>query len=308
MDDTEYFTSDSSEDELIIAENLLVHTHFILTSSCATRNGGSRSKKKPNINRVAEEGAQRLYEDYFSGASIYTDAQFRRRFRMSRKLFLKIANDVKNSNQYFIRKPNAAGQLGLNYLQKCTAAVRQLAYGIPADALDEYTRMAESTARKCLKEFCKTVETPYEKEFLRHPNEADIQRLLKENEQRGFPALRKNARSSAMQDVERAFGVLMARFAIVKNPARLWNKDDLRSIMRTCIILHNMIIEDERDNVVTFDYMFAYENATTNVPMCSKLDFSAFLTRYKQVHDTAMHYQLRNDLIEHLWNMRGEEE
>ncbi|XP_055535702.1 uncharacterized protein LOC129724650 [Wyeomyia smithii] len=189
MDDTEYFTSDSSEDELIIAENLLVHTHFILTSSCATRNGGSRSKKKPNINRVAEEGAQRLYEDYFSGASIYTDAQFRRRFRMSRKLFLKIANDVKNSNQYFIRKPNAAGQLGLNYLQKCTAAVRQLAYGIPADALDEYTRMAESTARKCLKEFCKTVETLYEKEFLRHPNEADIQRLLKENEQRGFPGM-----------------------------------------------------------------------------------------------------------------------
>uniref|UniRef100_A0A0D2ZXU1 DDE Tnp4 domain-containing protein n=1 Tax=Brassica oleracea var. oleracea TaxID=109376 RepID=A0A0D2ZXU1_BRAOL len=50
------------------------------------------------------------------------------------------------------------------------------------------------------------------------------------------------------KDVERAFGVLQGRFAIVKNPALFWDKVKIGKIMRTCIILHNMIVEDERDS------------------------------------------------------------
>ena len=49
------------------------------------------------------------------------------------------------------------------------------------------------------------------------------------------------------KDVKRAFGVLQARFAIVKNPALFWDKVKIGKIMRACIILHNMIVEDERD-------------------------------------------------------------
>ena len=49
------------------------------------------------------------------------------------------------------------------------------------------------------------------------------------------------------KDAERVFGVLQARFAIVKNPALMWDKVKTGKIVRTCIILHNMIVEDERD-------------------------------------------------------------
>ncbi|KAK3183819.1 hypothetical protein Dsin_031105 [Dipteronia sinensis] len=49
------------------------------------------------------------------------------------------------------------------------------------------------------------------------------------------------------KDVERAFGVLQSRFAIVTGPTRFWHKHVLYDIMTTCIIMHNMIIEDERD-------------------------------------------------------------
>ncbi|CAN7000722.1 unnamed protein product, partial [Brassica rapa subsp. trilocularis] len=49
------------------------------------------------------------------------------------------------------------------------------------------------------------------------------------------------------KDVERAFGVLQARFAVVRNPSNLWDKNKLGNIMRACIILHNMIVENERD-------------------------------------------------------------
>ena len=49
------------------------------------------------------------------------------------------------------------------------------------------------------------------------------------------------------KDVERAFGVLQSRFAIVHGPARFWDKAYLGRIIRAFIIIHNMIVEDERD-------------------------------------------------------------
>ena len=57
-------------------------------------------------------------------------------------------------------------------------------------------------------------------------------------------------------NVKRAFGVLQARFAIVRRPARFFFPKTLQDIMKACIILHNMTIEDERDEneVVDFDY------------------------------------------------------
>ncbi|XP_068337677.1 uncharacterized protein [Pyrus communis] len=50
---------------------------------------------------------------------------------------------------------------------------------------------------------------------------------------------------SYRKDVERAFEILQARLVIVRGPARFWQTKDLHSIMMTCIILHNIIVEDE---------------------------------------------------------------
>ncbi|KDO66795.1 hypothetical protein CISIN_1g040834mg [Citrus sinensis] len=60
------------------------------------------------------------------------------------------------------------------------------------------------------------------------------------------------------KDVERAFEVLQSRFAIVAGPSRFWNKHVLHDIMTACIIMHNIIIEDERDvNATINDWMQA---------------------------------------------------
>jgi hypothetical protein len=50
--------------------------------------------------------------------------------------------------------------------------------------------------------------------------------------------------------------VLQARFAIVRGPARGWSRETLTYIMKACIIMHNMIVEDERntDNASDIDY------------------------------------------------------
>ncbi|CAN0925013.1 hypothetical protein LINGRAHAP2_LOCUS34517 [Linum grandiflorum] len=50
------------------------------------------------------------------------------------------------------------------------------------------------------------------------------------------------------KDVERAFGILQAHWAIVCNPVRSWDVPSLKNIMLVCIILHNMIVENEQVN------------------------------------------------------------
>ena len=57
-----------------------------------------------------------------------------------------------------------------------------------------------------------------------------------------------------MKDVERCFGILQARWAIVRGAARMFDVESLRSIMMTCIILHNMIVEDEFDYDAVDEY------------------------------------------------------
>jgi hypothetical protein len=101
------------------------------------------------------------------------------------------------------------------------------------------------------------------------------------------------------KDVERAFGVLQARFAIVRMPARYWKKEDLHQIMKACIILHNMIIEDEGASAAN---VLDFEDIGQPAPSHEQItDLDMFLQRHRQLRDNATHYQLRNDLIEHLW-------
>ena len=46
--------------------------------------------------------------------------------------------------------------------------------------------------------------------------------------------------------VKRAFGLLQAQFANVHGLATFFNQQTLWMIMKTCLILHNMTIENER--------------------------------------------------------------
>jgi len=48
-------------------------------------------------------------------------------------------------------------------------------------------------------------------------------------------------------------------FAIVRGPVHLWDEESLGNIMRACIIMHNMIVEDER-NEYTDEYDCDYND------------------------------------------------
>jgi hypothetical protein len=119
-----------------------------------------RANKKPKIGgsvfgrqklwRERIEGHNKLMRMYFNDDATFPESYFRRCFRMSIGLFKQIAEEVAKYETYFVHKRNAAGELGHNTYQKVTAALRMLAYGIPADLIDDHLAMGESTAIKCV--------------------------------------------------------------------------------------------------------------------------------------------------------------
>ena len=107
------------------------------------------------------------------------------------------------------------------------------------------------------------------------------------------------AQEACRKDVERAFGVLQARFAIVRGPARFWDEDTLGQIMRACVIMHNMIVEDERDE--EDDLSFDGEGEKVKISHEGTPELEEFIKNYKNIKDKEIHNQLQDDLIEHLW-------
>ncbi|KDO54651.1 hypothetical protein CISIN_1g046967mg [Citrus sinensis] len=87
-------------------------------------------------------------------------------------------------------------------------------------------------------------------------------------------------------------GVLQSHFAIVAGPSRFWNKYVLHDIMTVCIIMHSMIIKDERDvNATINDWMQALI-PTIDMRVDENTRFQEFLTRHKQIKDKEAHIAL----------------
>ncbi|XP_021755446.1 uncharacterized protein LOC110720703 [Chenopodium quinoa] len=324
--------------------------------------------------RDREIGHARLFNDYFSDNHVYNTTQFRRRFRMQRPLFLRIMNKVVEDDVYFQQRRDAAGRLGLSPLQKCTAAIRMLAYGMAADAVDAFESVSQplefpfnvfvpgslissepsicetlklmNWPEYCIKMNCvifpgiigsidcmhwewKNCPTAWKAQYAGRNKKATLileavaaQDLWIWHSFFGIPGscndlnvlfrspvfdevlhgrappvnftvngheynmayyladdiypkwatfvqgitspqLQKDKmfadhQAAARKDVERAFGVLQARFAIIRKLSLAYDEDILRDIMKACIIMHNMIVEDERHNYTRAEVLRAF--------------------------------------------------
>ncbi|GKE86994.1 hypothetical protein Tco_1564469 [Tanacetum coccineum] len=110
------------------------------------------------IFRDREDAERRLRADYFDDHCKYPLYYFRRRFRMSRKFFLKIVNGISSYTadplpqhfHFFTSRLDCTGRMSISALMKCTTVIRQMAYGSTPDAFDEYLQMSEYTARDAL--------------------------------------------------------------------------------------------------------------------------------------------------------------
>nr|XP_034594641.1 uncharacterized protein LOC117856369 [Setaria viridis] len=108
---------------------------------------------------------------------------------MSKPLFLRIVSELSNWDPFFTRRVDATGRDGHSPLQKCTAAIRMLAYGSPADQLDEVLKIAASTSLLCLEKFTQGVIECFGVEYMRPPRSDELEKILQDNESRGFPGM-----------------------------------------------------------------------------------------------------------------------
>ncbi|KAK1581621.1 hypothetical protein Q3G72_007508 [Acer saccharum] len=111
---------------------------------------------------------------------MYNEDLFRRRYRMRRSLFAKFLTDVTNFDPYFMRRKNVIGKWGASPHQKMTPAMRMLVYGIMADAIDEYSRLGESTINESFQHFIRAIPQIYGATYLRLPMKDDLTRLLQD--------------------------------------------------------------------------------------------------------------------------------
>nr|XP_051201726.1 uncharacterized protein LOC127315263 [Lolium perenne] len=131
--------------QLILTSMLRVRRPFFVVPRC----GGSKPGRR-NINRHRQAGTMLLDVDYFNDDATHSPKVFRRRFRMKKEFFLKIVYGVGEYDKYFIAKQDCTSLWGFTLIQKCTAAMRYLAYRAPPDTFNDYLRMTESTCIETL--------------------------------------------------------------------------------------------------------------------------------------------------------------
>ncbi|GJV64958.1 ALP1-like protein isoform X1 [Tanacetum coccineum] len=109
----------------------------------------------------------------------------------------------------------------------------------------------------------------------------------------------KKRQEGARKDVERAFGVLQGRWGIIQQPARQYHVNTIRRIMYSCIIMHNVILKDQK--MAVFYWNDLYANPSRNmqrtwIEMCETQR-----RKNKEIRDREMHLSLQRNLIEHIW-------
>jgi hypothetical protein len=153
--------------------------------------GVSRPGKAQNRDNGIAQGAVQIDRDYFNRAGLIpapiAEAEFERRFRMPRSVYELLREGVLATDGYFLQKQDAIGKLGASTDQKMVCALRQLAYGVSADAVCEYVRVSESTASESLHRFCAAVRKRFEAEWLRRPNADELVAIEQHYATLGFP-------------------------------------------------------------------------------------------------------------------------
>ncbi|GKE42264.1 ALP1-like protein isoform X1 [Tanacetum coccineum] len=105
----------------------------------------------------------------------------------------------------------------------------------------------------------------------------------------------KRVQEAARKDIERAFGVLQGRWGIIRQPARAMQINNLKRIMYCCIILYNMILENEGFEV-NLNHMFVSPEPNMVRSWVERCELHVM--KAKELRDRKTHINLRQDLVD----------
>ena len=74
--------------------------------------------------------------------------------------------------------------------------------------------------------------------------------------------------------------------------------------MTACVIMHNMIVEDERPERL-YDQGFQFQGENVVPRHGGSTKFEQFTQFHHKMHDWETHMQLQNDLVEYMWAYVG---
>ena len=148
---------------------------------------GSRIGKAPNVKQRRVFYSHLLFYDFWDPLPVYNVTYFKSFFKLPIGLFDYIVAKVVAKDRYFLQKKDAVGRLELSELQNNCSAVGQLTSGVSSSQHDDKYRMGSSTGLESLKRFSNSLISVYGKEALPHPTATNIDRLLDEGCQAGFP-------------------------------------------------------------------------------------------------------------------------
>ncbi|GJZ04611.1 ALP1-like protein isoform X1 [Tanacetum coccineum] len=222
------------------------------------------------IYRERLDAEEHLMADYFGPNPKYPLYYFRKRYRMSRKLFLEIVSAGANNDLTILNNSPLFDDLLDDIAPvvpfECNGVTFEKGYYLADGIYPQWSSFVKS--------------------------------FTVANSEKN--ALFKRKQKSARKDIERAFGVLQGRWHIICQPALAWTINKLRRVMYTCIILHNMILKDQKFASSKFDqqnYICPQPNILRSwVERCE-----VQRRKSKELRDKQTHAKLQRYVIEYLW-------
>jgi hypothetical protein len=151
------------------------------------RHGGSKPGKKPNRPRDFSSMNKRFYDDFFSETPLYSEEEFRSRYRMYRSVYLKVHDAVLAYDPWFALRQDATKKWGASSYIKVAAAIRKLAYGTANVVWGEIYQLSGALVWQSVDHFITAIVAVMKDTVISPPTLQDCIRLSEENGARGFP-------------------------------------------------------------------------------------------------------------------------
>ena len=181
MDDFE------NDDDFEVIETLVSTRQIAGFSVESDEEENERSPRKRNKRRDFSATSERFEGFYSSDQSVYSDADYERRFRMPKVLFTIIEQGITGRGEFVDGNKDATGKEGASAGVNLVAVLRVLAYVMAFDKVDELYELGETTTRKAFLCFLDVFLGKFRETYLRKPNEEYLKRILSIMDSRVFP-------------------------------------------------------------------------------------------------------------------------
>jgi hypothetical protein len=107
------------------------------------------------------------------------------------------------------------------------------------------------------------------------------------------------------KDIKRAFGGLKSKWHILTSPIWLWYEDNIKLIVKCCIVLHNMMVEEGVSDFVRDPVPKQDTSSFSILPPTLSNDFTLRQEIANNISSERVHRELTTALIHYQWAMQG---